>query len=258
MTTSPASCSSGGCEEPSISKRESQLIHMETTPIDLTTNSVFRRAYVSSRFSSAYRLKNPVLPTRKRLIETLGIDWFHSIVWVELTGNPLSDQDIAKVTSLKSIRGLVVSGYEIPTNDDDGVKYISPEISALSLEQIGKLRQLQRLRIDVGEAEAAGLTDWHKLSKLEEVIVSSADDSHLVHLARIPNLKSVELWGKVTDHVALDFGEEALLDFSESPSLQVLDVIPNMSSKTRDQLLKANPNLKTEPTPRLPIGFPSL
>ena len=90
--------------------------------------------------------------TNKTLIDTLGIDWFHSIVWVELRGKPLSDQDLAKVASLKSIRGLVVSGYEIPTNDEFGVEYVSPDISALSLERIGKLRHLQRLRIDVGEA----------------------------------------------------------------------------------------------------------
>lgn len=194
--------------------------------------------------AAAYRLNNPVLPTNKTLIDTFGIDWFHSIVWVELRDNQLTDQDLAKVTRLKSIRGLVVSGCDLPTDDEFGEGYFSADISALSLERIGKLRNLQRLSIDVAKAEASGTAAWHKLSKLEELTLLSVDDSYLGHIARIPQLKRINLWSKVTNHVGAKFSEEALLKLSESPSLQVIKVSPSMSVKTVDQLKKAHPNLK--------------
>jgi hypothetical protein len=129
----------------------------------------------SSHFDLQRRSRVP-----KWLLDGLGVDYFHSVVAVDLDSPMVTDRTLQDVARLRQIRYLIISDSTI-TN--------------AGLSHLGRLPCLRSLNINNSHVNNDSLPAIVSLSQLEELIIQDAPitDNGLRHLRNMTGLRKLIL-----------------------------------------------------------------
>lgn len=143
--------------------------------------------------------KSPV-PTW--LIDRLGLDFFHSVVNVDLNQRFLGDEDIKKLPDFPNLLGLNLRRSQMGNSGAAAIAHyqslkslnlVMSEIGDTGLKEIATLKSLQVLNLDQTRLSDSGLAHIAKLRDLRELTISNnpiSDDGSEVWL-RLPSSKSL-------------------------------------------------------------------
>lgn len=165
----------------------------------------------------------------------LGIDFFHDVEQVQLSGPAADNELLEKVGALSGVRQLWISNH--PQITDEGMKHVKglhnlesvgllsteitdagilhlsslPKIKTLDLagspitdrglEHLAKLQSLESLHLMGAEISDAGMEHVARLSSLRELQLheTSVTDAGIGRLADLPNLEALKLPEAFTD-----------------------------------------------------------
>ena len=138
--------------------------------------------------------ENTESPYPEFMLDSLGYDFFHSVVGVVLAGDQeriknrrLSTEWAKHLAGLKNLRFACIKGSQI----DDEV-----------LKRLGKLKHLTSVRAwGVYSISDEGIKDLLKSRKIEIVSFTntSLTDESLKHLSKLPKIEEIELQGNFSD-----------------------------------------------------------
>ena len=140
----------------------------------------------------------------KLLVDLLGVDYFGTVVYLNLYENEDADRLLVHASQLRRLEYLDLALTAV--NDDDlaqlaGLTHlrclslIDTEITDAGLTHIQGLARLDHLRIDHTEVSDAGLANLEPLAALQGLWLGGAHitDAGLVHLKRLKNLAFLTL-----------------------------------------------------------------
>lgn len=140
-----------------------------------------------------------------------------AVLYVEFTGDDITDEDLFCLTAFPRLRELFLSSRSIT---DAGMAYVegrttlqeltigSRKITDKGLARLKSLANLRSLNLDSSGITVAGLVHLEAFQKLEQLslplwspfsVEEAAWEEELAHLRKLPNLREVSVFAAITD-----------------------------------------------------------